>query len=517
MRRIELPHPPWQGGVLPLNYTRRSAYFTRVCFRDKVQALMSWKLLGFFVLGLLIRFLYFPNDISFIYDQARDAYAAQELLHANLKIVGPPTAIPGLYHGSLFYYLHAPLLLVSHGNPEFISACMRLYNALGIILIFFVAKKIFDWRTGLISSLIFTTSFEQTQFAMFLGHPAFAVLSVLGFYYGLAISLPLAAFCLGMAIQFHFAMISLIPVFLIWLIFHRQTYSRKIYLQTLLAAVISLSTFILAEFKFHFRTLKTLSTLAHTSSGQGLHISNLFHIFVRYIQDNLATTSIIVYLVAIVLLFAFAYTRKKILILWLLAGLVPYVFDHSSIPIYYYTIGGSLSVIIMSAYLINKLPQIARTLILFFIIYTNLIHITQTNRIGVMPEITVQSGMLLSDQKQLIDAAYQQSDGQPFAINAVTIPYQINTTWSYLFEWYGKSKYGYLPIWSSETAIGYAGNLPLQTNRSLLPAKRFTIIEPDRGLDSRLKKQYLEKENIFTTVVSEKKFGRLTLQIREKK
>jgi hypothetical protein len=41
--------------------------------------------------------------ISFSYDQARDAFFAQDILNGDLKIVGPPTDIQGVFHGPLYY------------------------------------------------------------------------------------------------------------------------------------------------------------------------------------------------------------------------------------------------------------------------------------------------------------------------------------------------------------------------------------------------------------------------------
>lgn len=39
-----------------------------------------WVLIITFILALAVRFLYFPNDISFTYDQARDAFVSQKIV-----------------------------------------------------------------------------------------------------------------------------------------------------------------------------------------------------------------------------------------------------------------------------------------------------------------------------------------------------------------------------------------------------------------------------------------------------
>ena len=65
-----------------------------------------WLVLTIFFLGFLIRIRYLPGgDLMFSYDQARDAYTIQELLHGDIKIQGPPTSTRDFFHGVLYYYV----------------------------------------------------------------------------------------------------------------------------------------------------------------------------------------------------------------------------------------------------------------------------------------------------------------------------------------------------------------------------------------------------------------------------
>ena len=82
----------------------------------------QWILIVILLFALSIRFLYFPDNIYFGYDQARDAFVVQELLEGNLRLVGPTTLIDGLFHGPLYYYIFAPFHFLSGGNPEIINA-----------------------------------------------------------------------------------------------------------------------------------------------------------------------------------------------------------------------------------------------------------------------------------------------------------------------------------------------------------------------------------------------------------
>jgi hypothetical protein len=97
------------------------------------------------------------------------------------------------------------------------------------------------------------------------------------------------------------------------------------------------------------------------------------------------------------------------------------------------------------------------------------------------------------------------------------MPLSVNTTWSYLFQWYGKGKYGYLPSWIGPIASGYPGNLEVENSRSKLPSKQFLIIEPTRGIRPGLVASFFQEEDYFTKVLKEDKIGEFTIQEREAK
>lgn len=61
-------------------------------------------------LAFILRIIFIPSSaLSFHYDMSRDAFEAQKIIKdGDLKILGPPTSTPGLFHGPLYYYLIAP-------------------------------------------------------------------------------------------------------------------------------------------------------------------------------------------------------------------------------------------------------------------------------------------------------------------------------------------------------------------------------------------------------------------------
>ncbi len=496
-------------------------------------------LIAVFIVAIAIRFLYFPDNIYFGFDQARDAYTSQQVARGDLKVVGPPTAIEGINHGPLYYYIFGPIYLISQGDPAGISAFLRIYNALGIFLTFLIAAVIFNRYVGLISALIFAFSFEQTQYSIYLNHPSLAVNSVLLFYLGLAIlifkrkvyGLLISVFGLALSIQFEFPLIYLIVIFFITLFLFKDKLSGvriKEVLGSTAILLITLSSFILSEYKFNFRVTHTLLTkvILNHSINTPNYLKNITTISQRFLNDNLLNITNLWGVVYLLLFIAaiIAYRKNKLLknpflflLTWFLGGLIPYINNTSHLPLYYYGIGASVSLIIYSSFLVQliwKKFKILAILLIAVVIVSNLKLITTQNPNGSIPTINVQSGMILGDQKKALDYMYQEAEGKPFSVNALGMPLYINTVWSYLFEWYGSKTYGYLPVWGGELAKGYPGGMPYSSSRSSLPNKKFLIIEPSRGIEARIIKEFLANEDIFTSVLKTHQIGMFEIQTR---
>lgn len=505
---------------------------------------MKMLLLIIFLGALFLRLLYFPDNIYFGFDQARDAYQALEIAQGDLKIIGPSTSFPGLFHGVLYYYSLAPFYFLGKMSPEFVAVFWRIFNALGVFLIFYLGKILFNNRVGILAATLFAISFEQTQFAIYLGNPAPAVISILLMYLGLAAvifakkywGLPLAALGLGSSIQFQFALLYLIlPFLLILTVFYRNFIKVpiKIWLLSLLAGFLSVVTFVVAEVKFGFQMTHAILGLSNLNTHKTLWTvwQTYFYTVSRFLTFNFSENFNTILAIILGLIFGWmlwqGYFRKQLIFLgiWFFSVLTTFVVNggvenlQRDVPLFYPNVGVSLALLIFGAFLLSFILEkyFAIGIIFLALILANNFNLIQIfNLKGTISEIDVQQGMLLSDEKKVLDFIYRKSAGQPFAVKAVTLPFFINTTWSYLFDWYGKSKYGHLPIWNGKNALGYPGNLPIQEKQESLPANRYVIIEPTRGIAPHLINDYLKEEGYFTRVIEEKKFGSIVVQKRVK-
>lgn len=503
-------------------------------------------LLTIFIIALILRFRYFPDDIYFGIDQATGSFAVKEILDGQPKLIGPTTTFPGLRHGVLFYYLYAPFYMIGNGDPIFAAAFLRVINALGIFLIFMLGAVLFNKYVGVLAAFLFAVSFEQTQFALYFNHPSLAVISILIMYLGLAllifqkkeIGLVIALVGLGLSIQFEFILTYLfIPFVIILLVFRKSL--PKLGLKTLFlgmtAFLLTVLTFIIAEIKFSFRSINLLPQLLIGNTEKSLYriISTYFFEMGQVIKFSLIgvdqlrlVTGMIVFISFWWLLFSKIRKQLAFLGIWFFSVIIVYFVTGGEdlkvdIIQYHPNVGVSLSLLLLIAYLLYSLgKKIGYTSIIPILIIITLLNfslIQKINPYGSMPEINAQSFMLLSDEKKVIDFIYSDALGKPFVVKGITLPFYINSTWSYLFEWYGQQKYGYLPIWGGKNAAGYPGRLVVEEAQDKLPDNRYLIIEPVRGIPVHLINSYLQEENYFTNLQEEWKIGSFVVQKRQPK
>ena len=487
-----------------------------------------------FILAILVRLLYFPENVYFAYDQARDSYTALEILKGNLKFIGPPSfASDKLFAGPLVYYVYALPLALFDKNPEAISVLLRVINSLGVIGVFLIGTSIFNKRAGLLAAILFAFSYEQSQYALFISHQPQAVIPMLLFYLGLSLlifknepkGIVLAMFGWGLSMQFHYGYILMVGVlFALALVFARSMLllRSRYFILSLFALLGTISTYIAVEVKHGF-----LSSFFSQPMGikPTLYFSKTIFIIYRFFHDLLLANYSYTPLIAIITIgiFIFLFFQKQLrlklifLLIWFLGGLAPYLL--SGVPSYYYSAATSVSLLIFISYVVSELLSwraVVGFVIIFGIVANNLYLITTINPQGVNRDMVIQPGMLVSDQKRILDYIYSNALDRPFSVNALTVPLNVNTTWSYLFEWYGKSKYHYIPTWGGDAAAGFPGALPIVKDRAKLPTLQFMIIEPTVGIREAYQINFFKEESYFSKVVDEKKFGTIIVQKRQK-
>lgn len=125
----------------------------------------------------------------------------------------------------------------------------------------------------------------------------------------------------------------------------------------------------------------------------------------------------------------------------------------------------------------------------------------------------IQKDMLLSKQLDAIDYTYNQASGEQFSVNTLTSPLWVNIVWTYLYNWYGKTEYGYTPYWHGRDQIGQIATLDQDKGNI---KNYFLILEPMGGIPIRYLDETISEENAISTLINEKYFGELRVQKRNK-
>lgn len=201
------------------------------------------------------------KDIYFHTDIARDFLLIEDIVETHRPtLIGPRSGgIPGVFHGPLWLYLNLPAFLLGNGSPVGIGWFWIFLSVINLIIVFIIAKKIFNERTAILSLLLFSTAIITATSGLF--NPFGAVmLSPLFLYffwrYTVTLkvkSLIISLFILGLMVQFQIAfglpLILLIIAYLIPFLHKRKRLANLIFLTVLL---IPLSSFILFDFRHNF-------------------------------------------------------------------------------------------------------------------------------------------------------------------------------------------------------------------------------------------------------------------------
>src|SRR3989344_3602287 len=500
---------------------------------------MKLKLFLIFLLALSLRWLFLPKAaITFGYDQARDAYIAGEIINGDLKILGPSVSgVPGLYHGVLYYYLIAPAYLFGHGNPVYAAYLMSFLNALGVFITYGLVYILTNKKDpALISALIFAFSFEATQYANWLSNPSMAVWFVPLIYIGLYLWITkkqkwgavLTGLGLGMSVQSNVSLAyHLAPVFL-WLFICKKRIKIKEVICFFITLFIAVSPMLLVEIKFGLKGIRGLFYLftSHDVTTSQKALGDFFVIYLNQLGKIFAYTLFPLNLVfggliglAILILVLNKWIKGRDLLSWepflssyILAHIIALPFGGSSTP--HITAGMVVGVsAFIGIFLWESFRNKTKILIyiLSFIFIANSVKIVQENLHG-QTNFAIQKDLILSKELEVVDYTYFDANGKSFSFNNLTSPLFVNTLWSYLYNWYGKGKYGYVPSYTGRDQIGQPGdNLVRGTGDTNV---HFYIIEPLDGIP----RQYLGlgngEENTTSDLVVQKEFGNILVQKR---
>lgn len=431
-------------------------------------------LLTIFVFALFLRFENLKGtNMAFDYDQYEDMFYTYKLAvdHKPLIIGRAIYGDPRLHHGVFYYYYNLLPFIVSGGNPYASAYWNIFFNASTVFIIFSLGRSLFKRNLpAILAAAIAAVSCEFIKFSNWLTIDTVAIFTVPLFYLGLwqylsgkKWGLLLGAASLGISLQTDLSFIYLIPVFLIfWLIFKPPFPQIRLFSLSIFTFFLSILTMILTEIKLNFSGVKTLfnfSSIFDEASIPFLQRPVLFLTdtaknFVNNLFPQRADLGpvLLISISAAAIFFLLQGSKKEksavyFLLLYLFSPAVTLILGYHQKP--WFLIGLPPAIALLTGYVLSKLKN-------FFLIIplTALIILSNTNQVLARPHKSYElfdsiydSTSDLNSQLKTVDYTYQNTKGEPFAINAVTYPLYYNGMWAYLYNWYGKSKYGYKPTW----------------------------------------------------------------------
>lgn len=495
-------------------------------------------LISFLILGFFLRTLFLKNGaLTFGFDQARDAYAAKEIINGHLKILGPSASTPGLYHGVAYFYLIAPAYFLGNGDPIITAIWLSIVNLSTIVPIFLLGKLLFSPKVGLLASFLFAISFDSVQYATWMSNPAPALLTGAIFSLGSAmyffskektLGAILSAFGLGFSIQFEvFLSYLFIPLIISLMVFKIRPTIREVVIFGVVFLV-STSSMIVSYIKFGPTFLSGVGSLY---SGGGdpfgawrqfaptleLYLNRFAEYFYRGLLPFNSTFAGLLGMLIIYFLIKWNKENRKfdkqltlLLILLFSHGLlIP--FGGVSTP--FINAGLEATILTLVAFFLVSLwiKQKWTSLGLFLlIIFSCLWAIFKYDNQG-QTVFAIQRGLILRNELSAIDYTYRSSNGEKFSVNTITSPLWINTVWAYLYNWYGQSHQRFLPSFHGRDQTGYPGSLSSVSGKDKF---FYLIIEPLAGIPQRFATDTINFEDTFSKIIEEKDFAGIVVQKR---
>lgn len=495
--------------------------------------------IGILILALILRLLYF-RSATFFYDQARDAFSAIQIFHGDpVKIIGPTTDIPGVNHGPLFWYIIGPVYALTGGNILFVRFLLVLINLTGIFFIYDLSLSLFkNKKVGLLSSFLYATSFEAIAYGRWLSNPGPALVTTIISFWSLnkfisgkkwAIISFFASWAISVQLEI-FMIYQIVPFAIIWLLFidrKKLKSTKKFIFSGIASFFILISTYIISEFKFNFQASHALFNFFKSQNLFGGSFTSLFNqyvdrlstvFFLNVLGINLFLAGLMGLGIIYSILKAISQNKQRgeflFLSVWLFSSTIVNFFSGPNSN--FVSLGILAPVIITTAYFVLRLEKRWKFLMIttLLIISAGNISLILSKNIEGDTLFTVQKQMILSDELKVIDWTYKEANGKPFKLNTFTQPLFINSTWAFLYNWYGKSTYGYMPIWWGEKQVDVAGsNVAFGEDKST--DLFFLIVEPGATGDDNFSKAIRIFENRRSEVIKSERIGYFTVEERK--
>jgi len=232
-------------------------------------------------LGIIFRTFNFSRGFSFAHDQDLYSWIAKDIIvNKHLRLSGQVTSVDGVFIGPFYYYLMAASYAIFKMNPMGAVLPLSLIGILNIISVYWIFKKFFGEKTGLIGAFIEAISFGMASFDRWSVPTQPTILwciwflfIILEFSRGRLKYLWLYAVLVGFLWNVHIALLPILPIpILVYFISPGKLKEKitKIKLKQIILALIIFvvvnSPFFVFEIKHNFSQIKSVVAAMHNKN-----------------------------------------------------------------------------------------------------------------------------------------------------------------------------------------------------------------------------------------------------------
>lgn len=489
-------------------------------------------------LGVIYRLMLTANgNFLFNMDNGRDFVDVREMIELKkLRLIGPTSAIEGLYNGPIWYYLLAIPYILTSGDPYgAIIMEITLWTIGGFFLLKLV-NKWGVWLTIIIGNVWIASNYiVLTNLYSFNPNPVTLLTPV--FIYGLVEYLKgkkywiiLVWFLAGAFFNFEMNFGIWMPLIIIisLLLVNKKLFKDKYFWSGVVVFIITLLPQFLFDLRHQFIMSKSVIKFLSKSQGGELNpvkrLPIIWGSFYSVFQATMMNQKILSWTLLILTIpgikvFLPKAKKETAVLTTSIFILVPFV-GYLIIPVTInaWHLGGIASAsLVIIAFIIWGLWQInfvgkifsiilSSSLILYSVLNVTNFFVNDLGKPGMDPS-------LYKREIAAIDYVYQYAKGQNFKVYTY-LPSVYDYPYQYLFWWYGQKRYGYIPY-----EYTYSPNKPryipsqdkFQGRKDNFSGLFFLIKEPDRiGYRQAWENDYKDMEFISKEMV-----GPIEVEIRK--
>lgn len=257
--------------------------------------LSTFILIGILFVAAFFRLFRVSDYMTFLGDEGRDVLVVKGILEGNLTLLGPRASAGDFFTGPIYYYMMTPFLWLWNYDPVGPAIMVGLFGIATVWLVYYVGKKLFDIKTGLIAAALYAVSPLVLTYSRSSWNPNtlpfFALLTMFTLYKAVTESrswkyFVLTGFLLGICVQLHYISLFLGAVVALSLFLMNWYFNKKIkvfetikyYVQIFIGFLIGFAPFLAFEVRHGFPNLKTIfGFITKDSAEAGYATYNAFY------------------------------------------------------------------------------------------------------------------------------------------------------------------------------------------------------------------------------------------------